>query len=129
MLNVQLPVSFSRLPEINGAKQNSIIVFNAFEEPDLFTAAVVKKGLESGSIDVLIKNIDCLFKSGYNTNKAGVLSNLIVCMAKLENRVRLGDLLLNSNENLKRVQASSYLHHNGFRKIVLLERLAGEKKK
>src|ERR1700753_2764020 len=109
--NLEPPVSFSRLSEISGSKHNSIIVFNAFDRPYSYTAAVIRKGLLSGSVDTLIKNIDCLFKSGYHTDKSGVLSNVNVCLATAENRKLLGKLLLSSKENIELIKAASYLHH------------------
>jgi hypothetical protein len=115
------PVTFSCLSDAMGSDPHSIIVFNAIGAKDEFIREVIEVGLDSGNYKTLCRQIDSLFKSGYGTNQAHWLGNIIVCLAEKLNRIKLVKLLLESDEAIKQIQAVSYVHHNGFRKIVLLE--------
>jgi hypothetical protein len=104
-----------------GSDPYSIIVFNALGAKDDFIREVTEVGLESGNYKTLCRQIDSLFKSGYVTNQAHVLGNIIVCLSEKPNRTKLVKLLLESEEAINLIKVASYVHHNGFRKIVLLE--------
>ncbi len=121
MIQLQRTVTFSCLSNPMGTDPDAIIVFNAGGAKDDFVREVIDVGLDSGEYKVLSRQIDSLFKSGYVTNQAHVLGNIIVCLSEKPNRVKLVKLLLASEEAIQKIQTASYVHHNGFRKIVLLE--------
>ncbi|MCB0537326.1 MAG: hypothetical protein KDE33_07325 [Bacteroidetes bacterium] len=118
---LQRPVTFSCLSDSAGSDPDAISVFDASEAKADFIREVIEIGLDSGNYMTLCCQIDSLFKSGYVTNQAHVLGNIIVCLAEKPNRTKLVKLLLENDEAIKQIQAASYVHHNGFRKIVLLE--------
>lgn len=121
MIQLQRPVTFSCLSNAMGTNPDAIIVFNAGGAKDDFVREVIEDGLSSGSYNILSRQIDSLFKSGYVTNQAHVLGNIIVCLGEKSNRINLVKLLLSNEEAVQNILAASYVHHNGFRKIVLLQ--------
>jgi hypothetical protein len=114
-------VTFFRLSDSVAGDPDTISIFDASEAKADFIREVIEVGLDSGNYKKLCSQIDSLFKSGYVTNQAHVLGNIIACLSEKANRIKLASMLLSCDDAIFKIQSSSYIHHSGFRKIVLLE--------
>ena len=99
---------------------DGIQVFSRLDTIDPRIYKILKKGM-TGDLKFLNENINTLFNSGYYSNKASTLSNIIAFFGIRENREALGNILLSSTEAMQLIYENSYYHQNGFQKIVLLE--------